>query len=184
MGTTTPAETLSVVGIAQTVSGGLKFNSDGTLQTTAQLAGPAGSTGNVGPSGPQGATGSQGIPGPTGPTGVQGPTGSTGPQGPAGNVSSINGVSGAITVAGSGAATVTQGGNVITVSIPSAATCVWGTKTYTQNAICYENIQSTSTCTGAFVHYPKHQCQADHTWSLGQSFCLDPGHPIGPICGQ
>ncbi|MDH4147964.1 MAG: collagen-like protein, partial [Acidimicrobiia bacterium] len=85
MGTAAPAERLDVAGTVR-AQGGLRFG-DGTLQTTAQLvgpAGPAGPTGAQGPAGPTGPIGPQGPEGPKGPTGATGATGATGPQGPIG----------------------------------------------------------------------------------------------------
>jgi hypothetical protein len=75
------------------VFGGIRFG-DGTVQTTAQLAGPAGPTGPAGPQGPQGPTGAQGPQGPggtgpAGPQGQQGPPGPTGPVGPAKHTSAV-----------------------------------------------------------------------------------------------
>jgi hypothetical protein len=73
-------------------SGGVRF-ADGTVQTTATVAGPqgpAGVDGPQGPAGPQGSAGPQGPAGPPGSTGPQGSAGSNGvdgaqgPQGPAG----------------------------------------------------------------------------------------------------
>jgi hypothetical protein len=74
------------------VSGGVRFP-DGTLQTTATVAGPqgpqgpAGAQGPQGPAGaagPQGAAGAQGIQGPQGPAGADGAQGPAGPQGSVG----------------------------------------------------------------------------------------------------
>jgi len=62
---------------------GIRFP-DGTLQTTASIAGPQG------PAGPHGATGPQGIPGPMGPQGFQGNPGADGAPGPQG----VQGVAG------------------------------------------------------------------------------------------
>lgn len=85
MGTTTPVERLDVAGAVR-AQGGLRFG-DGSLQTTAQLVGPAGPSGPAGatgPTGPIGPIGPQGPEGPKGPTGATGATGATGPQGPVG----------------------------------------------------------------------------------------------------
>ncbi|HVS20078.1 MAG TPA: FG-GAP-like repeat-containing protein [Planctomycetota bacterium] len=100
LGTLSPAYRLDVEGSVRARSGGFVFP-DGTLQSTAQLVGPAGP---VGPEGPQGADGSQGPqglqglmgpPGPQGddgpegdpgPVGATGPTGPTGPEGPVGPI--------------------------------------------------------------------------------------------------
>ncbi|MHC4846461.1 MAG: FG-GAP repeat domain-containing protein, partial [Planctomycetota bacterium] len=62
---------------------GVKY-SDGSVQTTATLvgpAGPAGATGPAGPTGPTGAAGADGADGATGPQGPAGPTGATGAAG-------------------------------------------------------------------------------------------------------
>lgn len=59
IGTDAPAQKLSVAGMIETTSGGIKFP-DGTIQTTKELAGPTGATGATGATGPQGP---QGIPG-------------------------------------------------------------------------------------------------------------------------
>jgi hypothetical protein len=61
IGTTTPGSKLTVAGLIESTSGGVKFP-DGTIQTTM----------------------ANGIPGPQGPQGPQGPVGPTGPQGPSG----------------------------------------------------------------------------------------------------
>ncbi len=66
IGTTTPANRLSVVGIVQSTSGGLMYP-DGTVQTSMANA----------------------VPGPMGPQGIQGPQGPSGPQGPPGGLSGI-----------------------------------------------------------------------------------------------
>ena len=73
---------------------GLKFP-DGTVQTSAVVAGPQGNTGPQGPTGPTGPRGpigpSGGEQGPTGPQGETGPQGPTGPTGPAGAAAVIPG---------------------------------------------------------------------------------------------
>ena len=75
-------------------SNGLKFP-DGTVQTTAVVAGPQGVTGPQGPTGPTGPRGpigpSGGEQGPAGPQGETGPQGPTGPTGPAGAAAVIPG---------------------------------------------------------------------------------------------
>ncbi|MEM7309110.1 MAG: FG-GAP-like repeat-containing protein [Planctomycetota bacterium] len=68
VGAVDPLTQLDVNGTVRSRSGGVMFP-DGTLQTTAQLTGPAG---------PEGPAGTQG---PTGPTGLAGPAGPTGPEG-------------------------------------------------------------------------------------------------------
>lgn len=57
IGTSAPGSRLTVAGMIQTSSGGIKYP-DNTVQTTATLVGPPG------PAGPQGAAGAQGPPGP------------------------------------------------------------------------------------------------------------------------
>jgi hypothetical protein len=105
IGTTSPTQPLDVNGAIRTRSVGIVFP-DATVQSTAQLVGPAGpqgAQGDPGAQGPQGdpgpqgsrgmagndgATGPQGPqgdPGATGPQGPTGPTGATGPQGPQGD---------------------------------------------------------------------------------------------------
>ncbi|MEM7308840.1 MAG: right-handed parallel beta-helix repeat-containing protein [Planctomycetota bacterium] len=93
VGTLTPAAPLDVAGAVRTAVG-IEFP-DGSVQTTATLAGPAGPAGPTGPQGPigaDGAQGPQGVPGPQGPGGVDGgpgapgPMGATGDQGPQGPV--------------------------------------------------------------------------------------------------
>ena len=89
VGVTDPAYNLDVGGTVNIRSGGVRFP-DGTVQSTAQLEGPAGSDGAQGPAGPTGPAGSDGSQGPTGPAGSNGsqgpagPPGSDGPQGPMG----------------------------------------------------------------------------------------------------
>ncbi len=56
IGTATPASPLTVDGIIQSTSGGIKFP-DGSTQQTATLQGPAGPEGPQGPQGPQGPAG-------------------------------------------------------------------------------------------------------------------------------
>jgi len=63
IGTSAPSSPLTVNGVIQSTSGGVKFP-DGSMQTTAEVQGPAG---------PQGAQGPAGPTGPTGPVGRQGP---------------------------------------------------------------------------------------------------------------
>lgn len=81
---------IKVDGVVETTDGGFKFP-DGTIQSTAQIIGPAGpqgdpgSQGEAGPLGPQGPSGPSGSEGPPGPQGLPGPSGGTpGPVGPAG----------------------------------------------------------------------------------------------------
>ncbi|OAB60335.1 hypothetical protein AY599_02545 [Leptolyngbya valderiana BDU 20041] len=76
IGTSTPAEALDVNGRIR-AGQGFMFP-DGTVQTTAQLVGPAGPAGPAGPEGPRGERGpkgDQGDRGPIGPEGEQGPPG-------------------------------------------------------------------------------------------------------------
>lgn len=70
IGVTNPASKLTVAGVIESTSGGIKFP-DGTVQTTVA---------NQGPPGPQG---------PTGPQGLQGPQGAQGPAGPAVHTSAV-----------------------------------------------------------------------------------------------
>lgn len=79
-----PAYELDVVGQIRAQTG-FVFP-DGTVQTTAQLVGPAGPAGPVGPRGPLG------LPGPEGPRGPKGDDGDTGPQGPPGPAVSTSAV--------------------------------------------------------------------------------------------
>lgn len=60
IGTTAPASKLTVAGAIHSTSGGFKFP-DGTIQATAQLAGPPGPLGPPGPEGPVGPPGVSGI---------------------------------------------------------------------------------------------------------------------------
>jgi hypothetical protein len=80
---TIAANTVSVGGVVQSVTGGFEFP-DGSVQTTASAQGPPGPAGPAGPTGATGAQGPQGPVGPAGPQGPQGPQGIQGPQGPAG----------------------------------------------------------------------------------------------------
>jgi len=80
IGTTSPGQRLSVVGMIESASGGFKFP-DGTLQTTAQLVGPKGAKGDKGDMGSAGPTGLTGPTGATGPMGPQGPQGAKGDKG-------------------------------------------------------------------------------------------------------
>jgi hypothetical protein len=81
IGTTTPTAALGVAGGVKVEGSGNGVTfPDGSIQTIAELQGPAGP---AGPQGPQGPTGAQGPQGPTGATGPQGPQG---PQGPPGKV--------------------------------------------------------------------------------------------------
>jgi hypothetical protein len=68
VGTATPASKLTVAGVIESTTGGIKFP-DGTVQmTTSQgSAGPQGPQGATVPAGPQGATGPQGAQGQPGP---------------------------------------------------------------------------------------------------------------------
>ena len=68
IGTSIPGSPLTVNGVIQSTSGGIKFP-DGSTQTKAQVQGPAG------PQGQQGVAGPQGVQGRTGPAGPQGPIG-------------------------------------------------------------------------------------------------------------
>ena len=83
IGTTTPGSRLTVTGVIESTSGGVKFP-DGTTQTTATAVGPQGPAGPAGATGPQGPVGPTGNTGAAGPQGPAGNTGATGPQGPAG----------------------------------------------------------------------------------------------------
>jgi hypothetical protein len=56
IGTTDPAETLSVAGVIQSLSGGFRFP-DGSVQVTASAGGEQGPAGPQGPPGPQGPAG-------------------------------------------------------------------------------------------------------------------------------
>ncbi|MEQ8844801.1 MAG: hypothetical protein RIB58_08085 [Phycisphaerales bacterium] len=85
-GVPTPSDPLTVNGRVRSLSGGFVFP-DGTVQTTAQVAGPpgpAGPPGRDGVRGPGGPIGDPGPPGPVGPAGPEGPPGPEGPRGPAG----------------------------------------------------------------------------------------------------
>lgn len=90
------------VGVAPDVSVGLSVDTtgikfgDGTIQTTASIAGATGATGATG-IGATGATGVQGLIGATGPQGVQGIQGSQGIQGGTGatGIAGLNGSNGA-----------------------------------------------------------------------------------------
>jgi YVTN family beta-propeller protein len=69
IGTTAPSSKLTVAGVIQSTSGGLRFP-DGSIQATATLQGPSGPQGpqgSVGPTGATGPAGSPGLPGPVGP---------------------------------------------------------------------------------------------------------------------
>lgn len=86
LGVSVPNSKLAVAGTIESTIGGIKFP-DGSVQTKAQLVGPAGATGPqgvpgpTGPSGPIGPSGAAGATGPAGPQGVAGPTGQQGPAG-------------------------------------------------------------------------------------------------------
>lgn len=98
VGTAAPSERLDVNGRVRSRSGGFVFP-DGTVQTTAQVAGPTGAQGPQGPVGPQGPQGPQGPeggppgpqgdPGPVGPRGLAGPAGPQGPPGPPVSTSAV-----------------------------------------------------------------------------------------------
>lgn len=76
IGMTDPIERLYLVGrIRIDGSGNGIIFPDGTVQTTAEVAGPQGPTGATGPARPQGPTGAIGPVGPAGPQGPQGPPG-------------------------------------------------------------------------------------------------------------
>src|ERR1051325_3047421 len=109
VGTTNPQTKLDVVGSVGVhgnlqLTGGAIVCPTGTLQTTAQVqgpagpAGPTGAAGPAGPAGPAGATGSTGPIGPAGPAGPTGPAGAAGANraegaaGPAGPAGGINGL--------------------------------------------------------------------------------------------
>jgi len=79
IGTSSPDHRLSVAGTVESTTGGFAYP-DGTVQTTAQVAGPQGPTGPEGPPGPPGPAGPQGPVGPEGPEGPPGPPGPTGPS--------------------------------------------------------------------------------------------------------
>ncbi len=74
VGTVNPSSRLTVNGVIETISGGIKFP-DSTFQTTAQIQGPEG------PPGVQGIQGEVGIEGPPGVQGIQGETGIEGAAG-------------------------------------------------------------------------------------------------------
>jgi hypothetical protein len=76
IGTNAPGSKLTVAGVIESTTGGIRFP-DGTVQTTSTVQGPPG---------PQGATG------PQGPAGAQGPAGPQGPQGPTGPAVSTSAV--------------------------------------------------------------------------------------------
>jgi len=102
---------------------GVKF-ADGTIQTTAAIAGATGPTGADGatgasgtPGGPQGATGATGALGATGPEGSTGPLGITGPNGATGATGPVgatgtSGASGTIGATGPQGPTGTAGQSV------------------------------------------------------------------------
>jgi len=60
IGVSTPSSPITVNGVIQTTSGGIKFP-DGTTQSTAQVQGPAGPQGPTGATGPQGPVGATGT---------------------------------------------------------------------------------------------------------------------------
>ena len=80
LGTTFPETRLDVNGRIRSRMDGFEFP-DGSVQSTALLAGPAGPEGPQGETGATGAQGLQGEIGDAGAQGVQGETGETGPQG-------------------------------------------------------------------------------------------------------
>ncbi|MEQ8914927.1 MAG: hypothetical protein RIE03_21785, partial [Pseudomonadales bacterium] len=77
VGVASPAEALDVNGRIR-AGQGFVFP-DGTVQTTAQLVGPAGPAGPAGPEGPRGERGPKGDQGDQGPPGAQGEQGPPGP---------------------------------------------------------------------------------------------------------
>src|SRR5262249_22321942 len=77
IGTAPGTSRLTVAGQIESTAGGFRFP-DGTVQTTATLPGPMGTTGATGPQGPAGPQGPQG---PQGTAGAAGPAGPTGPAG-------------------------------------------------------------------------------------------------------
>ncbi len=92
IGTASPSRPLDVAGVIRSTTGGFEFP-DGSVQSTATVAGPPGPTGppgldgapgSPGPTGPPGLDGAPGSPGPTGPPGLDGAPGSPGPTGPPG----------------------------------------------------------------------------------------------------
>jgi hypothetical protein len=106
--------TLLVDGITLFGVPGVKF-ADGTIQTTATIAGATGPAGAVGatgasgtPGGSQGATGATGALGATGPEGATGPLGITGPNGATGATGAV-GATGTSGASGNIGATGPQG---------------------------------------------------------------------------
>jgi hypothetical protein len=115
IGTTTPANPLSVNGVVQSLVGGFKFP-DGTVQTTAQLVGPAGAQG------------------PAGPIGLTGPAGPAGPQGASGAAASLlTSPDTSVTVGGSLAAE-TVAVNTAVIQKRVTGTCAAGAALTTVNA--------------------------------------------------
>ena len=98
IGTSTPSSLLTVNGVIQTLTGGIKFP-DGTTQSTAQVKGPPGPLGPAGPAGPQGPTG------PTGPAGnLALPYAGSSSAGVAFEVTSEGGSNGDVAIVGNGTA--------------------------------------------------------------------------------
>jgi len=81
IGTATPGQKLTVAGIIESTTGGIKFP-DGSIQNTATLRGPTGIQGPPGPQGVPGPQGAQGLQGAAGPIGLKGPAGPKGDPGP------------------------------------------------------------------------------------------------------
>ncbi len=155
--TLAPSDPLTVAGPIESLDGGFRFPDD-SVQTTATLPGSAGAAGPQGPQGP---------PGPTGPPGQNGITALNSQFGPA------------LTIAASGAASVSTSGSTITVSAPSAV-CTYANKTYSAAAICYTSGNAIP-CSFGFRSL-KLSCNTDGSWQvISSSQCFNPS--AGPLCG-
>lgn len=156
IGTTQPTSQLTVDGIVHSLSGGFRFP-DGSVQTTQRTVGVAGETGDQGDQGVKGQKGLPGLPG----------------------VVPLNGLSGpSLTLATTGAASVSASGNTITVSAPAVA-CTYGNKTYTTGQFCHlwpDEIP----CSVGF-RQTKLTCLAGGSWQSSTTACNNPSLP--PTCG-
>jgi hypothetical protein len=125
-------------------STGVKFN-DGTIQTTAAIAGATGATGI----GASGATGSTGIQGATGVSGDIGATGATGLQGDVG----ATGLEGATGIIGATGATGTAGVDGATGATgigATGATGLQGPQGFSSGAVYYFNPSDSSSILGYY----------------------------------